>query len=41
MNHGANSCAHSANIWEDKLFIFGGGDGSRRFKDLYVLDMGT
>jgi hypothetical protein len=33
-------CAHSANVWQDRLFIFGGGDGSRRFKDLYVLDLG-
>ena len=32
--------AHSATVWEDKLVLFGGGDGTRRFKDLYMLSLG-
>ena len=37
----AARCAHSANMFEGKLIVFGGGDGNRRFKDLYLVDSGT
>ena len=34
-------CAHTATLHEgNKLIVFGGGDGGRRFKDLYILDTG-
>lgn len=34
----AARCAHTACILQHRLFVFGGGDSSRRFKDVYVLD---
>jgi hypothetical protein len=30
--------AHTATVIDGKLVIFGGGDGARRFKDLFILD---
>ena len=30
--------AHSATAVEDKIFVFGGGDNSNYFNDLYILD---
>jgi hypothetical protein len=33
-------CAHTTTLFEGRLIVFGGGDGNRRFKDLYVLDIG-
>eukprot|EP01114_Cavostelium_apophysatum_P020580 TRINITY_DN6940_c0_g1_i1.p1 TRINITY_DN6940_c0_g1~~TRINITY_DN6940_c0_g1_i1.p1 ORF type:complete len:531 (-),score=115.10 TRINITY_DN6940_c0_g1_i1:20-1612(-) len=32
-------CAHTSTLHEGKLIVFGGGDGGRRFKDLYILDV--
>lgn len=34
-------CAHTSTLIESKMIVFGGGDGSRRFKDLYILDIGN
>lgn len=35
----AARCAHSSTLWDDKFIVFGGGDGNRRFKDVYVLSV--
>eukprot|EP01119_Soliformovum_irregulare_P021950 TRINITY_DN7398_c0_g1_i2.p1 TRINITY_DN7398_c0_g1~~TRINITY_DN7398_c0_g1_i2.p1 ORF type:complete len:523 (+),score=127.99 TRINITY_DN7398_c0_g1_i2:78-1646(+) len=32
-------CAHTSEFIDQKIIVFGGGDGSRRFKDLYTLDI--
>jgi N-acetylneuraminic acid mutarotase len=32
-------CAHTTTLIGSKLLVFGGGDGGRRFKDLYILDI--
>jgi hypothetical protein len=34
----AARCAHTACILQNRVYVFGGGDSSRRFKDVYVLD---
>lgn len=37
----AARCAHTACNLQGRLYVFGGGDSSRRFKDIYVLDIAS
>ena len=30
---------HSSSVWQNKLFIFGGWDGSKRLNDLFCYDV--
>jgi N-acetylneuraminic acid mutarotase len=31
--------AHSTFVWNDKLYVFGGGDGTHALSDLFALDL--
>lgn len=33
-------CAHTSSLIESNLIVFGGGDGNRRMKDVYILQIG-
>ena len=33
-------CAHSSTAIDGKLYIFGGGNGTKCFKDMYIFDAG-
>jgi len=35
----AGRCAHTSTLSDSNLIVFGGGDGGRRFKDLYILEI--
>lgn len=34
-------CAHTTNYYKNKLYVFGGWNGSRMINDLYILNVGT